>query len=201
MSGEDAVSTTWVRILLVFAAAAAAVAAEHEQPRVEAHEAHVHGVGWLNLALEGSELYLEFGSPAANLLGFEHAPGDAHERAAVQRIRALLSAPGDLFGLPPGAGCRAVDADLEIPWSDGQAADSGGQRPAGHERDGVQSGGVHADIHAAYRFRCAAPVAVDAVEVLLFEVFPALRRLDVQFITSDRQAAVVLSPDRHLLRL
>ena len=38
------------------------------------HKAHVHGVAHLNVALEDNELYIEFISPAANIVGFEHQP-------------------------------------------------------------------------------------------------------------------------------
>ena len=38
------------------------------------HDAHVHGVAHLNVALEGNDLYIELTSPAANIVGFEHDP-------------------------------------------------------------------------------------------------------------------------------
>ena len=35
---------------------------------------HIHGIVEMNLAVEGSQLYIELISPAANIVGFEHAP-------------------------------------------------------------------------------------------------------------------------------
>ena len=40
--------------------------------KVHAEEAHIHGLATLTLALEGNSLEIEFESPAANLVGFEH---------------------------------------------------------------------------------------------------------------------------------
>lgn len=182
-------SMTLVRIVALLASITAAVAVAQDR-RVQ--EAHVHGVAAMNLALEGGELYLELRSPAANLVGFEHAPGTADEQAQVRRARALLGAPARLFGLPAGARCRLLDADVAVPW----AADAS---HADHAHPGDTQ--AHADIHAEYRFRCDRPAALDRLDVLLFEMFPALQRLQVQYITADRQAAVELTPTQHALGL
>ncbi|WP_323510129.1 ZrgA family zinc uptake protein, partial [Glaciimonas sp. CA11.2] len=37
-----------------------------------AHEAHVHGVGKLDVAIDGAQITLHLDTPLINLLGFEH---------------------------------------------------------------------------------------------------------------------------------
>ena len=36
------------------------------------HDAHVHGIGKLNVAFDGNNLIIELTSPAVNIVGFEH---------------------------------------------------------------------------------------------------------------------------------
>ena len=162
-----------------------------------AHGAHVHGVAALNVALDGEALYLEFLSPAVNLVGFEHAPADAAERALVQEAQTSLSRPEVLFVLPEAAGCELADADIETPWTPAAAGSHGAPGPAA----GAEAGhaGDHADVHAGYRFVCSRPGGIGALEVPLFDRFPMTRRLEVQYVVSGTQGAAVLTPDRRRL--
>jgi hypothetical protein len=59
--------------------------AEHRQ-----HGAHVHGLAILNLALDGQQIRIELHSPAANIVGFEHAPASAVHHAALDQAVARL---------------------------------------------------------------------------------------------------------------
>ena len=47
------------------------------------HDSHAHGIGELNIVLEGNELAIELISPAANIVGFEHAPSNDEQKAAL----------------------------------------------------------------------------------------------------------------------
>ena len=61
---------------------------------------HVHGTGELRVAVENSNLSIEFRSPLENLLGFERAPKTDSQRAAVNAMTAKLNKPETLFKLP-----------------------------------------------------------------------------------------------------
>ena len=47
------------------------------------YKAHEHGVALLNIAVEGYNLYIEFSSPSANIVGFEHHPRTLEQKDAV----------------------------------------------------------------------------------------------------------------------
>src|SRR5438046_9171683 len=49
-----------------------------------AHEAHVHGVGKLDVAIDGSQVILHLDTPLANLLGFAHAATSTKDREATR---------------------------------------------------------------------------------------------------------------------
>lgn len=161
-------------------------------PDHRAHGPHVHGSGEINLAVEGADLYLELSSPAANLIGFEHAPYNVQQQAQLQQLRALLSEPARLFVLPEDAACQPLAARVEMPWS----GDPG--QPAEHADPGHAA--THADVFAEYRFVCERPTALVGLEVLLFDLFPGLQQLQVQYIAPSAQAAAVLTPRRRSLR-
>ena len=49
----------------------------HDHDERRQGEVHVHGLGTLNLVLEGETLVVELDGPAANFVGFERAPRTA----------------------------------------------------------------------------------------------------------------------------
>jgi len=75
---------------------------------VPAHEAHVHGVGQLDVALDGNTLSLHLDSPLANLVGFEHAANSAKDKQAVRAMSADLRARRQIVRHPsPAATCQS----------------------------------------------------------------------------------------------
>ena len=183
--------------------------------------AHQHGVGKLDIAQEGAELYIEFDSPAVNITGFEHFPETNADHDTLEKALVRLKDGVGLFALPEAAGCRLVDADIETPLKDHEEGEeehhAGNERHKDdsshkharehaeeqyvHEGNHEHEGETHADITAAYRFTCAHPEDLDQVSVRLFEIFPMIERLQVQFITWKHQGAVELSAAQPALRL
>ncbi len=169
------------------------------------HGAHVHGIAHLNVALEGKNLYMEFVSPAANIVGFEHAPKTQAERDAVEAARNTLKNAEAVFKLPPAAGARLVDADVASTAErdehhDGEHAhddekhhdEAAGKDHAHHDAD-EHKGETHSDFKAVYRFSCQNPDKLDTIEVRLFEQFPGIEEIDVQILTETKQTAVELT--------
>lgn len=165
-----------MRLLLVlpFLLSPLAVAGEHEHAHAQASlDRHEHGVATLDVALEGATLELELRSPAANLLGFEHAPRSVEERQRLDSLQEQLGRPLALFTLPAAADCRLTAQQLDSPLL--AATD-----PA-HVHDDHR--GSHSDISVHYRFACRAPAALDSLDAApLFRAFPATTRLQVQLI-------------------
>ncbi len=179
-------------------------AAEHAHAHAQhshAHHAHAHagtslgkhqhGVAELDVALDGASLELHWRSPAANLLGFEHAPRTTEQRAAVSRLQAQLGEPASLFGLPAAAGCRLSEQQLDSPLF--AAAHE-------HEHEHEQPAATHSEIHARYRFTCAQADALQALDAAgLFRQFPATETLQVQLIGPRGQQGGELSAARSRL--
>lgn len=166
-----------------------------------AHGAHEHGVAELTVVLEGPELLVELSSPLDNLVGFEHAPANDAQRAALADAGRRLRDAGVMFALPAAAGCRLDDTDIESPWPLGIAATASPPAPApasasahaGHTH-APPVGGDHGDVVATWRFTCAQPQALERLEVGAFTQFPRLRKLRVEHATARGQGAAVLTP-------
>ena len=76
-------------------------------------DAHQHGHGNLNIAIEGSTLYIELETPGADIVGFEHPARSDDDKAAIEDAKGRLSDPIGLFGIPAEASCTLVEVSVE----------------------------------------------------------------------------------------
>jgi hypothetical protein len=154
---------------------------------------HVHGSAALNIVTDGAAIHIELISPAANLVGFEHAPVSEAEHAAHRTALSTLEDADRLFRFNKIAGCRAEQVEIV-------SGSTPAIQPPGHEAhrhreaddDGHADKG-HSDITAIYRFTCDVPGKRETLHVGLFDAFPALENLSVQYISDGRQGAATLN--------
>lgn len=174
-----------------------------------AQHAHEHGVADLRVALEGSTLLIEFESPLANLVGFEHAARSNAEKAAMAKLEKTLRVPQGLVSLPAAAGCTLKEVELELPGADahahhdhGHKHDHGKKHDHGHKHDHAhkhEHGDEHADAYVAWEFACKS--APEAVEVTVIEAFPAIRVLRAETAGPRGQAASRIEQSKARLAL
>jgi hypothetical protein len=176
-------------VLALFLTAQTTVAGEHRQ-----HGSQVHGIGHLNVVLDGASLAIELHNPAANIVGFEHAPHNDTERAQRKQALARLREGEALFVLPKAAGCRLASVEVTEEGGDHHK----GKAEHAHEHQAEKAQG-HSDIDGQYLFHCEHPAALDGVDVRLFEPFPALQKLKVQFVGPNGQAGLDLTAGKHYL--
>jgi len=159
------------------------------------HAAHLHGVGTLNVAIEGDEVEIELIAPGADIVGFEHAPETAADKAAVDNAVAALKNGAGLFAFPPGAGCRQEGAEVES-----ALLDDGHSDDEEHVHGEEEEGEAHAEFHAHYRFQCEVPDRLTHMDVTYFERFPMAAELEVQAISPQGQSAGELTPSAARLK-
>ena len=75
---------------------------------------HVHGHGTLNIAIEDKRVSMELEVPGMDIVGFEHAPSTADQKAAVDKATARLEKPLEVFSLPTAAGCTVAEAKVSV---------------------------------------------------------------------------------------
>jgi hypothetical protein len=194
--------------LLVFVSAG--LAHEDQDHGHRGPGAHVHGLGRLDVAQEGSEVHLRLEVPAASVVGFEYLPRRDLEHTALDKAVAALKDGAALFRLSESAGCTLAEASLESPLL-GHTGEAGGH-DHDHEDEAAGEAGAgdhghahaaegHADIVAEYRFFCARPAELREIRVKLFERFPATLRLQAQVATEGGQGGAELTPANPVLKL
>lgn len=140
------------------------------------------------LVLESGVLQIQFESPAANILGFEHIAKSPEQRKAVRQVEIILKQPDLLFSFV-GADCQAKITEVDL---------SGvvGNEQHGHEHhnhSAEHDEGGHSEISARYNFICNNPEKLDSISVLLFKQFPGIEKIDALWITETKQDAVSLT--------
>jgi len=152
--------------------------------------AHEHGVAQLTLVQDRSLVTIALDSPLDSIVGFEHAPANAEDKAALVRAGERLRDLTALVSLPAAAGCKLAELDVDLPFTDGDAP-----AHAGHEHDHGHEGDGHADVSASYTLDCTDPAALDVLTVRLFETFPRMHLLRAEAATANGQGAAKLTRD------
>ncbi|MEE4667005.1 DUF2796 domain-containing protein [Pseudomonas alliivorans] len=167
--------------------AVAHAAEEHDHDHNAEHGslgAHEHGVGRLDVVLEGKTLEFEFDSPAMNIVGFEHEATSAEDKAKVAKARELLLKPNALFSIADAANCSATSVKLESPLFGDKDDDH-----EEHAKDGDADHHEHSEIHGTYKFVCDAPAILKKLDLSqIFKTFPDTRKLQVQLISPSGQS-------------
>jgi hypothetical protein len=163
-----------------------------------AEQAHEHGVATLDVVVDGRSLTLQFESPLDNLVGFEHAPRNDKQRAALKKMEERLQAADRLFKPTAAAGCTLrrvkVDHPFRAPAGAGPTPPPSGKSGGRDTQDqATKAEEDHTEVGAKYELDCAKPEALDRVEVLIFEAFPNVKRLKAQAVSPRGQRGVTLS--------
>ena len=164
-------------------------------------EAHVHGKASLNLVLDGQSLFIEFESPAYNLVGFEHEPKDQIQQKEVQDSLSLLSRPRKVFGFSAQAGCLVESVSVTTTMA-GVGKNTVGYEEEHHEEehhdhsDGDSTNKEsHSEFKANYLMICSEPEKLRTIEFKLFKEFLGLKSVQVQWINGEGQGYIELDAE------
>ena len=166
-------------IATTFALSLPAVAEEHRQ--LGPHE---HGVGRLNIAIEGKRVSMELEVPGADIVGFEHEASTKEQKAAVSKATTTLKNALKVFELPAEAKCKLAEAEVAVGAED-HDHDAAGHEGAKHE--GGEEEGHHSEFHATYAIDCTAPEKLTGIQFRYFELFAGARKLDINLVTEKGQ--------------
>ena len=137
---------------------------------------HAHGEGMLDVVIDKDSIAINLELPLDAAVGFERAPRNEREKAALAATEKTL---GDaaLFVPMPAANCTAQPPKVVMPAFGAKAgADD------------------HGDIDASYAFSCANPAALKSIETGIFKNFKRLYRLEAQRVGPSGQGKQRLTP-------
>lgn len=155
-----------------------------------AHEAHVHGVGKLDVAIDGAQVIFHLDTPLMNLLGFEHPAKSTKDRAAAQKMALQLRDANKIFVTTPAAECRPISVKLA---SNAINPILLGETPTPATKINARTSD-HADLSADMILQCANPELLKTIDVNLFAKFKGFQKIEVQMVTPKNQLAATLRP-------
>lgn len=159
--------------------------------------AHEHGIGVLNIAIEAPLVVMEFHAPGADIVGFEYAAKSDADLAAISAALKTLEAPLDLFVLPKAARCavQAVQVELESDADHGaneedhqghdDKHDHKHEDHGDHDEQKHAASSGHTEFHAEYSLICSNIEALTQIDFAYFEVFPNSKQVALQLISQS----------------
>ena len=141
------------------------VAAAEETRQVDKHE---HGVGELNIAVEGSAINLEFMIPGADIVGFEYEAKSDSDIALVNTALSKFQDFENIFTLSSSGNCNLVDAEVEINQGDDHEDE--------HDHDEHEEE-AHNEFVAHYSFTCGNVKEIDRIDFHILLLFLTLESL------------------------
>ena len=147
---------------------------------VDAADPHQHGVGQLNVAIQGDHVEIELETPGADIVGFEHPPRTDEQKKAVQDAARTLRNGSAIFVFPAAARCKLEKTKVES----GLLEDNHETHGEKHH-DEKHKEEIHAEFHALYHFSCKNPASY--TDLQYFEAFPHAKALLARTITAKGQ--------------
>ena len=145
------------------------------------HAAHSHGVGNLELVVQGSSVKASFEIPMESLLGFEHLPRTPEQKKAMADLQTATAQASYFITLPAAAGCQTKSLQVDSNMFKGKKSE-------------------HSDLDAELEFSCSQPSALKQMEIPLFKKHPRLSSLKVDMVSPKGQASVTLKAKDPVLR-
>ena len=162
-----------------------------ESRQVDKHE---HGVGELNIAIDGSLAEFEFMLPGADIVGFEYEAKSDEDLAKIENALLVLENYENLFALSKKSKCVLADLDFHLSGEEHE-------EHAGEEHEEHADEESHTEFYAKYSFKCDDIKQLDKVEFSYFKNFPNSSELEVQFISDISSNAFEVEADKPVIIL
>ena len=187
-------------------------------------DAHEHGHGVFQMVIEDDHVVIEMAVPAFDILGFEHTPSTAAQRAVMADAASALSRPDTLFAMPEGAGCAIGQVEIGFGATGGHRHEHGDENHDEHDHDehaeheeeehaheeehdehAHEEHGddkeTHSEVTAFYHLACENPDALDQIEFGCFEAFPNTEELEVVILSAAGQSAGEVSREEMVFEI
>lgn len=170
-------------------------------------DAHEHGVGQLNIAIEGAQIAMELHASGADIVGFEYAAENDQDRAAIETALGILSAPLALFALSDTAGCSVteavagLEADEHEDHDDAHKEEHHDDLDHDHDTHDEVSEAGHTEFHAEYLLTCTNTSAITEISFGYFDQFPNALEVEVQIISDNGALSFEVERDEPVLDL
>lgn len=173
------------------------VAAAEETRQVDKHE---HGVGELNIAIEGSSINLEFMIPGADIVGFEYKAKSDEDISLVNTALTKFDDFSNIFTIPNAANCNLVEAEIAINQGDDHEEHDEHDEHDEHEHE-EHGEETHNEFVAHYSFTCGNVKEIDRINFTYFTTFPNSGELEIQFVSEMGSTSFEVEGDEPFINL
>jgi hypothetical protein len=161
------------------------------------HDAHVHGVAEINIAVEGTKATVEFRAPAESVMGFEHeAKSESDKKKRDAALEQLRATGGQMVVFDPKLGCKSSDMKTAIVEAKGDST----KAQAGKQKDQKKSG-EHREVHGTFSVACDKPLARSRVRFGVHKIFREIHEIKVQVLGDSGQSGATIKKDKGVVKL
>lgn len=163
------------------------------------HDAHVHGVAEINIAVEGAKATVEFRAPAESLMGFEHeAKSESDKKKRDAALEQLRTKKDQMVVFDPKLGCKSSDIETAIveEKEDHTKAQLGKD---GHKDQ--KKSGEHREVRGTFLVACDKPLAGSRVRFGVSKIFREIQEINVQVVGDSGQSGATIKKDKGDVKL
>jgi Protein of unknown function (DUF2796) len=168
-------------------------------PEKRRHDAHVHGVGEINIAVEGAKATVEFRAPAESVMGFEHeAKSESDKKKRDNALEQLRAKGSQMVVFDPKLGCKSSDMKTAIVEAKGDSAKAQAGKDAHKDQ---KKSGEHREVHGTFSVACDKPLAGSRVRFGVSKVFRDIQEIKVQVVGDSGQSGATIKKDKGDVKL
>jgi len=157
---------------------------DDEEYLFEEHTSHVHGHAAAQISYVKSVLNINKTLSSIDVFGFEHAPKNAKQKNKIMQSIETLENVENLFSFKNKA-CELESAHIENGIFESGTHSQHNHKNHGDEQNENEES--HTNVVANYIFNCDNK-KLETIEYLIFDHFPSLEEIEVQYISNDHQA-------------
>ena len=178
--------------------------AAEETRQVDKHE---HGVGELNIAIEGNSMDLEFMIPGADIVGFEYIAKSDVDRALVDDALIKFDEFSKIFSIPNASNCNLIKAEVSINQGEEHEDEydhdehDDHDNHAEHDDHDEHEEEAHNEFIAHYSFSCGNIKEIDRINFPYFTTFPNSGELEIQFVSELGSTSFEVEGDKPFIDL
>jgi Protein of unknown function (DUF2796) len=161
------------------------------------HDAHVHGVAEINIAVDGAKATVEFRAPAESLMGFEHeAKSESDKKKRDAALEQLRMKRDQMVLFDPKLGCKSSEMKTLVVEEKTTRAE---EQP-GKDKDQKKSA-EHREVHGAFSVACDKPLAGSRVKFGVYKAFRDIQEIKVQVLSDSGQSGATIKKDKGDVKL
>jgi len=174
---------------------------DDEENLFEQHTSHVHGHANAQISYESGVLNITNSFSSSDIFGFEHPPRNDEQLNTIKMAVLKLEMTDNIFSFDD-ASCKSESVQIEsdLIKTDEESHDEHHDHSNEHHHNDALDKDSHTDVFAKYVFKCNAE-NLNSIEYLIFDRFPSIEKIEVQFISHNHQAIFTATRSNRIQKL